>query len=248
MQILLAAATIFEIQPTIDFLLQRRTDPLIAPHTSPPITAPNPATTTHPISTLITGIGSLPTTWSLMRQIDRDRPDLIIQAGIAGCFTGRPPGEVLVIRDETLADLGVWEDHQFKTPFDLHLADHNHPPFSAGRLVNPYQTLLTLTGLPSVSAITVNEISTNPERIGWYHQKTGATVESMEGAALHYVGLREQVAFLQLRSVSNDIGVRDKSKWNVPLAIQRLNEQLIRLLEELDHNDTTILNAINSTS
>src|SRR5271165_6788129 len=107
MHILLAAATPFEIQPASDFLLNYRT---------------------YPITTLITGVGSLPTTWSLMRQIDRERPDLIIQAGIAGCLTGRPPGEVLAIGDETLADVGVWEDHQFKTPFDWHLADPNQPP------------------------------------------------------------------------------------------------------------------------
>jgi len=227
MHILLAAATTYEIQPTIDFL-------------------PNPRH--HRISTLITGVGSLAAAWSLTRKIDRERPHLIIQAGIAGCFTGRPTGEVLAIRDETLADLGVWEDHQFKTPFDLQLADPNQPPFTAGRLVNPYPTLLTFTGLETVSAITVNEISTNPDRIDWYRTRTAAVIESMEGGALHYVCLRERVAFLQLRSVSNKIGDRDKSRWNIPLAIQRLNEQLIRLLQELDPNDTTILNPINNAS
>ena len=232
MQILLAAATIFEIQPTIDFLLKRGTHP------------PNTAAARHPVSTLTTGIGSLPTTWSLMRQIDSDRPDLIIQAGIAGCFTGQPHGKVLAIQDETLADLGVWEDDQFKTPFDLHLADPNQPPFRAGCLVNPYPTLLTFTGLDTVSAITVNEISTSRDRIAWYRARTAAVVESMEGGASHYVGLQERIPFLQLRSVSNEIGVRDKSKWNIALAIQRLNEQLIQLLQKLEHSDTTILNAI----
>lgn len=248
MHILLAAATTFEIQPTLDFLLDRRANPLTAaagrptdPPTPDPTIPANPATPADPISTLITGIGSLPTAWSLMRQIGSNRPDLIIQAGIAGCFTGRNPGEVLAIGDETLADLGVWEDHQFKTPFDLQLANPDHPPFTSGRLVNPYRSLLTLTGLPTVSAITVNEISTNPDRIDWYRTRTGAVIESMEGAALHYVGLREQIAFLQLRSVSNDVGVRDKSKWNVPLAIRRLNELLIRLLQELIHSSWSIL-------
>jgi futalosine hydrolase len=238
MHILLAAATAFEIQPAIDFLLKRRTTPPTAPGEPIP----------HRVSTLITGIGSLPTTWSLMRQIDRDRPNLIIQAGIAGCFTGRPPGQVLAIYDEALADLGVWEDRQFKTPFDLHLADANEAPFTNGRLVNPYSALLTLTGLEPVSAITVNEISTNPERIAWYREQTSAAIESMEGGALHYIGLRERIAFLQLRSVSNDIGIRDKTSWNIPLAIQQLNDRLIRLLQELDHKDNTILNTINHTS
>ena len=223
MHILLAAATTFEIQPTIDLLTSRS-------HPSP-----------HRISTLITGIGSLSTTWSLMHRIGNDRPDLTIQAGIAGCFTDRPLGEVLSIGDETLADLGVWEDQRFRTIFDLRLTDPDQPPFSKSRLVNPYHRLLQLTSLDSVSAVTVNEISTDPNRIRWLQANLAPTTESMEGGALHYVGLREQLPFLQLRSVSNAIGIRDKTKWNIPLAIARLNDRLISLLQQLDENDNAIL-------
>jgi len=220
MHILLAAATTFEIQPTIDYLAKKASSGV------------------HP---LITGVGSLATTWSLMRQIDRDRPDLIIQAGIAGCFTGRKAGEVVVVREETLADLGVWEDQCFKTLFDLRLADSEAPPFSNGKLVNPYQELLSLTSLDPVSAITVNEITTDPARIAWYQQNTAAVVESMEGGGLHYVCLQEKIPFVQLRAVSNDIGVRDKTKWDIRSAILNLNEQLISLLEKLEKNGNAIL-------
>jgi futalosine hydrolase len=227
MQILLAAATAFEIQPTIDFL------------------DPGPPSLRHSYSTLITGAGSMATTWSLMRRIGRDRPDLIIQAGIAGCFTCKYPGEVVVVKEEIPGDLGVWEDQRFKTLFDLRLTDADIPPFSGGRLVNPYRQLLTLTSLEPVKSITVNEITTHPDRIRWHQQNTAAVVESMEGAALHYVCLRESIAFLQLRSVSNAIGVRDKTKWNIPLAIGRLNEQLIYLLQQLDTKDKSVLKPTN---
>jgi futalosine hydrolase len=70
----------------------------------------------------------------------------------------------------------------------------------------------------------------------------------MEGGALHYVGLQERITFLQIRSISNDIGIRDKSKWNISLAIQRLNDRLVRLLQELNHEDNSILNANNDAS
>lgn len=230
MHILIAAATAFEIQPTIDFL------------------GNNPTSSVLGISTLVTGIGTLPATWSLTRRITGDRPDLVIQAGIAGAIIPAPQGEVLAIRDETLADLGVWEDRQFKTVFDLHLANPNLPPFSDGRLINPYQGLLALTGLLPVSGITVNEITTNPDRIRWYRDNTAAATESMEGGALHYVCLQEGIPFLQLRSISNAIGIRDKSKWNIPLAMARLNDQLIRLLGQLKDSDNTILNPTNNAS
>ena len=52
----------------------------------------------------------------------------------------------------------------------------------------------------------------------------------MEGAALHYVCLSEKIPFLQLRSVSNYVGERDKNKWAVREAIANLNIELQKIL------------------
>jgi futalosine hydrolase len=213
MIILLAAATTFEIQPTIDALGN--------------ISSEARGLEVRP---LITGVGAMAAAWSVIRQIDRDRPALIVQAGIAGCLTGRPLGEVVVANEDQFADQGVWEEGQFKSLFDMKLADGDAFPFTRGQLVNPYPQLLALTAMPWVGALTVNEITTNPERINWYQQNTTAVVESMEGAAFHYACLQKSVPFLQLRSVSNAVGVRDKTKWDIPLAIARLNEVLVRLI------------------
>lgn len=211
MQILLAAATTFEIQPTIDAV------------GSPP-----------GLTILITGVGGVATTWSLMRQIDTRRPDLIIQAGIAGCLTDEKPGSTFAIREDELADLGVWEKESFHSLFDLGLAGTN-------TLANPYHNLLAFTQLPAADALTVNEITTDQRRIAWYRKNRDAIVESMEGGALHYVCLRENIPFLQLRSVSNAVGIRDKSQWDIGLAITRLNEQLIRIIQQLSSADSSIL-------
>ena len=53
----------------------------------------------------------------------------------------------------------------------------------------------------------------------------------MEGAALHYVCLMEKIPFIQLRSISNYIGERNKKKWNMQESINNLNEHLIRLIK-----------------
>jgi futalosine hydrolase len=224
MYILLAAATTFEIQPAVDFL------------TTSPESFSIPGSR-HEVNILITGVGSIATTHSLMRQIGRRRPDMIIQAGIAGCFTRRAPGEVLAIKEESLADIGVWEDGRFKTLFDLNLAGQDTPPFSKGMLINPYEKLLSLSGLEPVRAVTVNEISTDRARIEWIQQNTAPVVEGMEGGGLHYVCLQENIPFLQLRSVSNDVGERDKTKWDIRGAIINLNDRLIGLLKKLARLD-----------
>lgn len=217
MEILLVAATSFEIQPTIDHFQDRaRGNGLIS------------------LTTLIAGIGSLATTYALTRQIGEARPDVVLQAGIAGCFTDKRAGEVLVVKEEVLADVGVWEEQRFRSIFDMGLADPDGFPFTGGRLVNPHPGLLGITDLEQVRGMTVNEISTDTRRISWHQQNTSAVVESMEGGAFHYACLQAGLPFLQVRSISNAIGIRDKTKWNIPLAIARLNEELIALLEKLE--------------
>lgn len=233
MYILLAAATTFEIQPVIDFL---QTDTQHGA-TGSAIGRPHP----HETGILITGVGSIATTHSLMRQIGRRKPDIIIQAGIAGCFTGRTPGEVIAVGEESLADLGVWETGRFNSIFDLKLTPSDDRPFSGGLLINPYRKLLALSGLESVRAVTVNEISTDIARIEWVQQNIAPVVESMEGGAFHYVCLHENIPFLQLRSISNAIGVRDKTKWDIQAAIGNLNDRLISLLNKLAGEDESII-------
>ena len=55
----------------------------------------------------------------------------------------------------------------------------------------------------------------------------------MEGAALHYACLMEGVPFLQLRSMSNYIGERNKKKWDMQVSISNLNNALIEIVKDL---------------
>ena len=58
-------------------------------------------------------------------------------------------------------------------------------------------------------------------------------IETMEGAALHYVCLQENIPFIQIRSVSNHVGERDKTKWKMKEAINNLNTELSKLINRL---------------
>jgi futalosine hydrolase len=179
------------------------------------------------VDVLITGVGLTAVTYSLAKQIGLKKPDLIIQAGIAGCFDPNISlGSVVVVRQDTIADLGVTEDNQLNTIFDLGLVDANRFPFSKGWLVNPNSKLIKQSGLKAVNAVSVNQITTSKQMIESYISKFDPVVESMEGAALHYVCLQEKIPFLQLRSISNYIGERDKKKWNIKEAILNLNLNL----------------------
>ncbi len=62
-------------------------------------------------------------------------------------------------------------------------------------------------------------------------QKYNAHLETMEGAAFHYVCLQKEIPFLQIRGISNYVGERDKSKWKMEEAIDNLCNSLEDILK-----------------
>jgi futalosine hydrolase len=212
MEVLLCAATRFEIEPTIQYLASEN------------ITN---------IDILITGVGLLSATYQITKAVSRKRPQLILQAGIAGTFDSNLQlGSVVLVESETIGDLGVMEQGMFRSVFDMKLVQENDTPWSHGRLLNASE-ILNQSKLQKVRSVSINEITTLPSRIEHYKTSLGATVESMEGAALHYVGLMENIPFLQVRSLSNFVGERDKSKWHIKEAIENLNKELIQIISKL---------------
>jgi futalosine hydrolase len=184
-----------------------------------------------PVAVLITGVGMLATAFSISEYIFQYKPSLILQAGIAGSLRSVTTSTV-VVASEYIADLGVKEGQRFKSVFEMGLANANAFPFKNGKLVNPHTELLEGTGLQQVSSITVNEISTDPDRIEHYKTVSGAEIESMEGAALHYCALMTKTPFLQLRAISNDIGERDISKWKMEESIASLNREIQNIIQK----------------
>jgi futalosine hydrolase len=215
MQILLCAATEFEIAPTIEVLKGN-------------------AELSKNVTVLITGVGMLPATYELTKAVLTEKPGMIVQAGLAGCLDENIPlGTTAAVLRETVGDLGVLQNSTFDSVFDMGLIKPNEHPWNGAKLQNPNEELLKNTGLILIDSVTVNEISTNEDRISYYKNGLEAGIESMEGAALHYVGLMENIPFLQLRALSNYVGERDKSKWVLDKAIEILNLELQRQLLKL---------------
>lgn len=177
------------------------------------------------INFITTGIGILPTAVNLTKIIYEQQPNLILQAGIAGCFnTSVALGTTMLVEQEFLGDLGVTENEQWKDIFDLKLIQPNTTPFKKKGLINASIKAYDNLNLPVVNAVTVNQISTNQQHINQLIKKYKPTLESMEGAALHYVCNSFKIPYLQIRAVSNYIGERDEKKWEIALAIDNLNK------------------------
>ena len=182
---------------------------------------------------LITGVGIPSTVFHLTKKLLQKNYDLVIQAGIAGTFTNRfKLSEVVLIKQDTFADLGIEENGKLYSLFDKGFIDENDFPYTGGWLVNNH-SILQKTTLPVAKGFTVNKIGNDHLHNKILTDKFAASVERMEGAAFHYVCLQQQINFLQLRSISNHVGERDKSKWELKHAIDHLNQQLLKIIKKI---------------
>ena len=192
----------------------------------------------HELAFWTTGVGVLHASHALTSQIRAHRPDLVVQVGIGGTFdTARHAvGSVVAILRDAQADLGVMEADGWRDVFSMGFADPSGPPYRDGWLVNPHDGLLDGSGLYQATAVTVNQVSSDPAWIDSLTARLHPDIESMEGAALHFVCLSESVPFLQIRGVSNAVGSRDKSAWRIGEALEGAGLALSRLISSLPEN------------
>jgi futalosine hydrolase len=178
---------------------------------------------------LITGVGMVNTTYFLSREINRSRPDLCINAGVAGSFKKEYPiGSIVRVEKDVFGDLGAEDGEEFLSLSDLGLGENDVLDLQGSSYSNG-----KLNALPLVKAISVNKVHGYEKSIAKVAAKFSPDIESMEGAAFMFTCINERLKHVQLRSVSNFVERRNRDKWNLPLAIKNLNDFLIELIPTL---------------
>ncbi len=222
MKIAVVTATELEMQPIRAYLLERL---YLRKH--------------HRFDLWVSGVGIMHTTHALSDLLFGEKPDIVIQAGVGGSFhpLRHPIGSAVAIGSEIQGDLGVMEPEEgWKGLPEMGLMDPDLAPYMAGRLINPHKNLLARSGLPIVNGVTVNRVSTEAVMIHRMAHELNADVESMEGAAFHYVCLQAGLPFLQLRGLSNMVGDRDKSRWHMTDALNSVRDALFYTIDRLPEN------------
>jgi len=182
---------------------------------------------------LITGVGSMATAWSLKQWIIlNEKPDLAINAGIAGSFNERLNiGDVVMPVSDCFADAGVEDGENFLTLSESGLISANDFPYKDGHLYTDTRYNEKMKSiLKPVRAITVNTATGSETTKGKLLKKFNPDIETMEGATFFYICSRENIPFLALRAISNKVEPRDKNNWNIDLALNNLSEKLIDVL------------------
>jgi futalosine hydrolase len=188
------------------------------------------------LSVLVTGIGGILTAWSMKQWLcQNDKPDLVINAGIAGSFNERiQKGDVVMPVSDCFADMGVEMGDRYLTLAETGLVDPDEFPFSDGLIYcrNNFSEKISHVAKP-VKAITVNTTSGTERTIGKLKNKFNPDIETMEGATFFYICARENISFLALRAISNMVVPARGDKWEIPLALENLSGKMKEVLNIL---------------
>jgi len=219
MNILLIAATEAEIAPLIEYISgnwQKTGDGIYVKGQ-------------HQLQIGITGVGMMQAAYKITKLVTKAKYDVAIQAGIAGSFSRDITlGTVVQVISEQLGDLGAEDHDDYIDIFDMGFLKENSHPFEGRELKAEAVQWPSAAGLNPVKSLTINTVSGNAHTIERLTNSYKCDVESMEGAAFHYVCRAEDVPFLQARAISNYIEPRDRSKWQIGPAIKNLNDWLIK--------------------
>jgi futalosine hydrolase len=186
------------------------------------------------IDVLVAGIGSASTAWSMKQWFDTNqKPNLVINIGIAGSFNPcYKIGDVVMPVADCFADFGIENsDNEFLSVFEAGLLGKNEFPYRKGNIQADISSFSNLDKVvPFVKAVTVNMASGSDSTIEKIRNKFNPDVETMEGATFFYICAMEKIPFLAVRAISNWVEPRDKTKWNIPLALNNLANKLEEIL------------------
>ncbi len=184
---------------------------------------------------VITGVGMMRTSYKLKQALDQHSPiDIALQVGVAGATKSMTIGTAMTIEQEEMID-GIWEEGMLKTDFDLGLESPDSPPFVSGKLLSELPSIYW-KDMPRASSISTSTLTDDSQWCEARLEMAEAQLENMEGAAFYYVTNSECVPSIQIRGISNHVGIRDKSTWKIDEALSNANQLLIQLLDNIQNH------------
>ncbi|MHC1712185.1 MAG: futalosine hydrolase [Solidesulfovibrio sp.] len=216
----------------------------LSPLGAPPAPAPGKAVSWRrggrDYLAVITGVGPVAAALSLGSILGRHEGGLsgVINCGIAGSFdpAKAPLGSLVVATAEAFPEYGLRTEADTdaraiafpqltvdETPVFDHLP---LDPEAAATAMG-----LSLPGDATRGAcVTVAGVTASVPRAAILAEKYGAVAESMEGFAVALAAATAGLPFLEVRTISNRVGSRPPSDWDLPGALTALGQAVGRLL------------------
>lgn len=183
---------------------------------------------------LAAGVGSLYAAIQTMEQMSRHRYDLLLNLGIGGGFPSQAEVGSVVIADEMIAaDWGAESPEGFLEYDQLGFGCQRIESDADGR--EKVVHALRMKGIPySVGPILTVSTTTGTKQSAdqLLRRFPQAAAEGMEGFGVAAVAKHMNVPVLEMRTISNLVGPRDRQSWRIKDALERLTE-LSSILQEV---------------
>ena len=208
-----------------------------------------------PLRIVVTGPGILNTVQALTACIETARPRLMIEVGCGGGFgrLGMKIGDMAVATSEVDVHVGIDTGMNHAPLMDLPfpVLESGGRAFKADYPLNEalantaFQRLRSVYGPSGIGVftgpfVTGSTVTGSDERADFLFSAYSPCIESMEGAGAAFLSHHYHLPLLEIRCVSNLVGKRDVSTWDIPLACRRAGQAAADIVtffnkEQYDH-------------
>ena len=155
--------------------------------------------------------------------------------GIAGSYTEKlPVGTVVIPETDRFADLGMCDGDDF-IPLDRAGIPNDNGKYTPSGNFNADPAIIDKlkSDLYPAKAVTVSTATGSAKVREAIRSEHNPDIESMEGAAAYYVGNKQGIPCIGIRSISNMVGLRDKTLWDIDLALEQLEQTLVKYFNNI---------------
>ncbi|MBK6917451.1 MAG: futalosine hydrolase [Deltaproteobacteria bacterium] len=181
----------------------------------------------HGLPRLQLGVGKTRASFELTRALVSEPGAGVVVVGVCGAFRGRglAIGDICVVAQDREIDEGVQTPAGF---LDLQALGLTAPCEARADEAMTARAAATLA-CPAVAGVTVSTCS-GTDALAAARARSGAAIETMEGAAIAWVCAELGVPWIAVRAVSNYTGDRDRAGWDLRRAMVALGGAVDRLV------------------
>jgi futalosine hydrolase len=150
---------------------------------------------------LVCGVGPVEAAAATARALALRPFDVLLHVGLAG-GRGLPPGTIVVGHEAVYCDLSAEWPVVDRVPAEADLVE-------ALRAV-----------LPDARALPIHTSAA----VGAARDTAGGLVEAMEGFGVLRAAALARVPAVEMRAISNEIGEADRARWQIPVALDALEQ------------------------
>ena len=177
------------------------------------------------------GVGKVNAAMATQLLITLYRPDVILNAGVAGCFEEVPIGTLVLAEGFVQHDVdtsGVGDPVGLVSPVKqivFPTSDFTAAKAAMDKVGLPYRTGLVATG---------DWFAVPCQRTQWIADTFHPLLCEMEGCAVAQVCMRNGVKCMAIKSVSDCLVVRHDYYFNFPTAMKDLNRAVMSFIDHLE--------------